>query len=141
MSQLTRRGFTGTLLVASFLPALALANEGIIIRFRVEEKTLLPTGESRKRTYENAILMKFEEMFATDLDGEFRVSLLPHRAGDAARVDVVVHDISRNGAFAGNGVAEVQFVGETTLDLLTEGGRSYSIILRAQKHELPSRAA
>ncbi len=84
--------------------------------------------------------MSFGEKFTGDLDNEFRISLFAIEIEDSAKVEITVHDIRRSGSYPGKGSAVVPFVGETFLELSKNEERSYSVVLRAEKHALPKSA-
>ena len=138
MANLSRRRLS-LLFLAPFFAAVPVraAEIGVKVRFRVSEKTPGKDGTFETRTYENAVLMSFGEKFTGDFNKEFRVSLLAFEMDNSARIEIAVHDLRRSGVAAGQGSAVVPFVGETLLDLAKVDERSYSVVLRAEKHALP----
>ena len=139
MANLSRRRLS-LLFLAPFFAAVPVraAEIGVKVRFRVSEKTPGKDGNFETRTYENAVLMSFGEKFTGDFHKEFRVSLLAFEMDKSAKVEIAVHDLRRSGVAAGQGSAVVPFVGETLLDLAKVDERSYSVVLRAEKHALPT---
>ena len=138
MANLSRRRLS-LLFLAPFFAAVPVraAEIGVKVRFRVSEKTPGKDGNFETRTYENAVLMSFGEKFTGDFNKEFRVSLLAFELDNSARIEIAVHDLRRAGVAAGQGSVVVPFVGETLLDLSKVEERSYSVVLRAEKHALP----
>lgn len=139
MADLNRRRLS-LLMLAPFFATLAraqAAKTGVKVRFRITERIQKAEGKAETRTYENAVLVSFGEKFTGDLHNEFRISLMATEMDKSANVEIAVHDIRRGGSFAGQGSAVVPFGGETLLELSKGDERTYSVILRAERHELP----
>ena len=110
---------------------------GVEVRFKISRVSALSNSAGDRRTYEDAMLMAFDEPVEANFDQLFRIKLIAKDQGLTAKVNVTLYDNILDGILVGNVSAEVPIGGESLLNLPPSNGNEYAILLKAEKRALP----
>ena len=111
---------------------------GVEVRFKIFRETTLFNGSIDRKTYENAMLMAFDELGVANFEQLFKIKLIAKDKGLTANVNVTLFDNMLDGVLIGSGSVDVPFEGETLLQLPSSNGNKYLVLLKAVKRALPA---
>ncbi len=122
------------------LSAASDAADGAMLRFKVSSHSIAPDGVVDNTSVESAVLVAFNERFATQQRG-LRVELLAADAPPAADVTVAVYDL-RGGAspkLIGTKVLSVPAGDSKSTRLTGTDGTSYDVSVQFTRATLPAK--
>lgn len=122
------------LLLLSLNSFATFAEDGLIIQFTIKESNIV---NHTKRSYTNAILMKFNETAKFEFKNLYNIKFTTHPTNDKTNLVITLHDWMEGKPYY-VGAKSVDFKVGSTIDIVLEKyGRKYKINLDTSYGKLP----